>query len=348
MADPQHTFPYHDPYDSPFNYEYLDFMTDSYPTLDNLPSGDVPTSLHPSSDNIADPNHCFDYPMIWDTGNQSNSGGQSLGEGPSQSRKRRAAENLQPNCPDGGRPISVWPPPPAPFWCTCCQVLREIIHTDGNCTKRLEIHGRLGLICHAILESKNQVQDGSSVSRYHMFDFCKKSIDGVKQFLQQYCYDQTKAGYVMLQDPLSVFYEALCVGIEWDENLHNDASIYSGGHQANQTEGGNESLRSSKSILAQQRERTGKLTLKDFDPYFHLPIEEAARLMNICPTVVKKICRKYGMSRWPFRKIKSIEKQILSLRANSISINAEERARTEAEIQRLEQKISKLCAGGKN
>ncbi|KAF2287068.1 hypothetical protein GH714_037323 [Hevea brasiliensis] len=252
MADPQHTFPYHDPYDSPFNYEYLDFMTDSYPTLDNLPSGDVPTSLHPSSDNIADPNHCFDYPMIWDTGNQSNSGGQFLGE--------------------------------------------------GNCTKRLEIHGRLGLICHAILESKNQVQDGSSVSRYHMFDFCKKSIDGVKQFLQQYCYDQTKAGYVMLQDPLSVFYEALCVGIEWDENLHNDASIYSGGHQANQTEGGNESLRSSKSILAQQRERTGKLTLKDFDPYFHLPIEEAARLMNICPTVVKKICRKYEKNWCIFKK----------------------------------------------
>lgn len=33
----------------------------------------------------------------------------------------------------------------------------------------------------------------------------------------------------MVQDPLSVFYEALCVGMEWDENLQNDSSpVYSG------------------------------------------------------------------------------------------------------------------------
>ncbi|XP_010550265.1 PREDICTED: uncharacterized protein LOC104821164 [Tarenaya hassleriana] len=54
--------------------------------------------------------------------------------------------------------------------------------------------------------------------------------------------------------------------------------------------------------LAVQRERTGRLTLKDIGKYFHLPVEEAARIMKVCPTVVKKICRRGGLARWPHRK----------------------------------------------
>lgn len=52
-----------------------------------------------------------------------------------------------------------------------------------------------------------------------------------------------------------------------------------------------------------QRERAGRMTLNDFEDYFHLPIEEAARALNLCPTVVKKICRRFGMNRWPHRKV---------------------------------------------
>nr|ABD96880.1 hypothetical protein [Tarenaya spinosa] len=60
----------------------------------------------------------------------------------------------------------------------------------------------------------------------------------------------------------------------------------------------------------EQRERTGRLTLKDIGKYFHLPVEEAARIMKVCPTVVKKICRRGGLARWPHRKIRSIERKI--------------------------------------
>lgn len=28
-------------------------------------------------------------------------------------------------------PLAIWPVPPEPYACTCCQVLREIIHTNG-------------------------------------------------------------------------------------------------------------------------------------------------------------------------------------------------------------------------
>ena len=52
-----------------------------------------------------------------------------------------------------------------------------------------------------------------------------------------------------------------------------------------------------------QRERTRNLGINDFVEYFHLPIEEAARRLNICPTVMKKICRKNGVLRWPYRKV---------------------------------------------
>ena len=52
-----------------------------------------------------------------------------------------------------------------------------------------------------------------------------------------------------------------------------------------------------------QRERAGKLTLSEVGRYFHLPIEEAARRMKLCPTVLKKICRRDGMTRWPHRKV---------------------------------------------
>lgn len=52
-----------------------------------------------------------------------------------------------------------------------------------------------------------------------------------------------------------------------------------------------------------QRQRTGRLTLSDLREYLHLPIEEAARRMNVCPTVVKKICRRHGLTRWPYRKV---------------------------------------------
>lgn len=127
-----------------------------------------------------------------------------------------------------------------------------------------------------------------------------------------------------------------------------------------------------------QRERAGKLTLKEVGHYFHLPIEEAARRMKLCPTVLKKICRRDGMNRWPHRKVcavqfslsrylnrmtsyngilniitciywwmqvKSIQRQISSFTASLDSNNAEARANAQAEIDRLQHELNNVCAG---
>ena len=55
-------------------------------------------------------------------------------------------------------------------------------------------------------------------------------------------------------------------------------------------------------------------TLSELSYYFQYPINEAAEKLGICATVLKKICRKNGVSRWPHRKIKSIDSMIDSLK----------------------------------
>ena len=55
------------------------------------------------------------------------------------------------------------------------------------------------------------------------------------------------------------------------------------------------------------------LTTSDLAKYYHLPINEAAKEMDICTSVLKKICRKQGIKRWPHRKFKSLDRLISSL-----------------------------------
>ena len=47
--------------------------------------------------------------------------------------------------------------------------------------------------------------------------------------------------------------------------------------------------------------------------FFHLPMSVATQKLQIGSTALKKICRKYGIPRWPYRRIKAIEKLIQQL-----------------------------------
>ncbi|KAF5175520.1 Rwp-rk domain protein [Thalictrum thalictroides] len=242
-------------------------------------------------------------------------------------------------------PLAVWPPRAVPYNCSCCQVLRDIVHSNGTFTTKLEIHGRVGIICHAILE----VRYDASV-QHQMIDFCMRSMEAVKQYLMSYCQDRKEAGFVMLQDPLATFYGALCVGLNWDDNVNTFELI-----QPFQTETGfdqkghpvaeSSSIRLPQSSLAAQRVRTGKLKISDLVHYFHLPIDVAAKRLAICPTAIKKICRKYGLKRWPHRKLKSIERKISELESNSTNKNGHESRRARAKIERLKNDRDKILSG---
>jgi hypothetical protein len=48
---------------------------------------------------------------------------------------------------------------------------------------------------------------------------------------------------------------------------------------------------------------------------FHLPSEAACRKLGIGLTVLKRQCRKFGIKRWPFRKMKSLDRLITNVQA---------------------------------
>jgi len=66
---------------------------------------------------------------------------------------------------------------------------------------------------------------------------------------------------------------------------------------------------------------------------FNVPITEASKNLGICATVLKKICRKYGIQRWPHRKIKSLERMIEVLQ--SATVVPEEQKRIDHEIEAI-------------
>eukprot|EP00771_Trimastix_marina_P000232 gnl/Trimastix_PCT/1240.p1 GENE.gnl/Trimastix_PCT/1240~~gnl/Trimastix_PCT/1240.p1 ORF type:complete len:403 (-),score=41.35 gnl/Trimastix_PCT/1240:85-1293(-) len=69
------------------------------------------------------------------------------------------------------------------------------------------------------------------------------------------------------------------------------------------------------------------ISMKTLQSYFHLPIKQVADELNVCTTVLKKICREKGIQRWPYRKIHSLDNTIVQLE-NSPEM-------TEAVIQRI-------------
>ncbi|XVF10845.1 hypothetical protein REPUB_Repub07fG0218200 [Reevesia pubescens] len=343
MADSISIVPYNNPHDTLCTDDIKSFFDIQNPTLEDLTTTQEIPFLHPSSttefsEQTDDTTDFLDDPVIREPNAENSQRGTDL-----------ATESLS-NV--NSMPLSVWPSEPVPFGCSCCQVLREIVHTNGIDVTKLEIHGRLGMICHAILNdqtaSTNSVTPGHL---YQMFDFSKMSIEDVKQFLTQYCFDRSQAGYAMIKDPLSIFYETLCVGFVWDENLYNGdfispSSLNSGAFQMGHSGNSNNQEKPPKPSLAIQRERTRNLTLKDIENYFHLPIQEAAKKMEFSATVLKKICRKFGVTRWPHRKIQSMDKKINNWASRLTSINdPEERVRAENEIQNLQQEIAKFGEG---
>eukprot|EP00240_Pyramimonas_obovata_P001436 CAMPEP_0118946910 /NCGR_PEP_ID=MMETSP1169-20130426/45078_1 /TAXON_ID=36882 /ORGANISM="Pyramimonas obovata, Strain CCMP722" /LENGTH=501 /DNA_ID=CAMNT_0006893011 /DNA_START=505 /DNA_END=2007 /DNA_ORIENTATION=+ len=57
------------------------------------------------------------------------------------------------------------------------------------------------------------------------------------------------------------------------------------------------------------------ITREELAACFHLPSEAACRQLGIGLTVLKRQCRKFGIKRWPFRKIKSLDRLISNVQA---------------------------------
>ncbi|KAJ1618389.1 RWP-RK domain-containing protein, partial [Pavlovales sp. CCMP2436] len=51
--------------------------------------------------------------------------------------------------------------------------------------------------------------------------------------------------------------------------------------------------------------RNKGLSFADVSQHFHLPITQAAETLTVSVTLVKRVCRENGVSRWPYRKLQS-------------------------------------------
>lgn len=47
-----------------------------------------------------------------------------------------------------------------------------------------------------------------------------------------------------------------------------------------------------------------RVTLRDLERYFEYPIEEVSKMMGVSTTIIKRLCRKYGIKRWPYRQVR--------------------------------------------
>ena len=50
-----------------------------------------------------------------------------------------------------------------------------------------------------------------------------------------------------------------------------------------------------------------------------MPSEEAAKKLGVGLTVLKRICRKFGVPRWPYRKLKSLDRLITNVEVNLLA-----------------------------
>eukprot|EP01105_Mastigella_eilhardi_P021069 TRINITY_DN506_c1_g1_i2.p1 TRINITY_DN506_c1_g1~~TRINITY_DN506_c1_g1_i2.p1 ORF type:complete len:440 (-),score=101.03 TRINITY_DN506_c1_g1_i2:237-1556(-) len=62
--------------------------------------------------------------------------------------------------------------------------------------------------------------------------------------------------------------------------------------------------------------QTAPITREELRKYFHLPIQVVAGELGVCTTMLKQLCRKHGIQRWPHRKIQSLNNAIMQIESS--------------------------------
>lgn len=105
-------------------------------------------------------------------------------------------------------------------------------------------------------------------------------------------------------------------------------------------------------ISVRNKAMAKELTIEDLRKHFDKPIAEAAFNFGICTTLLKKICRKIGVKRWPCRQIRSLAKTIRALEMQLTRTHSfDERCRLQEQIEELMEKHASIVkdpsSGGK-
>lgn len=54
-----------------------------------------------------------------------------------------------------------------------------------------------------------------------------------------------------------------------------------------------------------------RIEMHELQSRFHLPLGDAAKQLGVSLTYMKKLCRSYSITRWPFRKVRAAERKTL-------------------------------------
>ena len=252
-------------------------------------------------------------------------------------------------------PVPVVTPTPTisqgVFLCTYCNLLRQLVHANGQEMMRLDLYGGIGYFCHAIIETRRF--DGSNELRYQTCHLMDIKMEDVKKFIEDYCAARAAGGFVITQDTNADFYQAMNACTTSSQLLMS--TLPSRDPMSLAMPNGSLNVTSvppavkvkgkpkRQTHLSAQRKRTRNLTVKDMSELFDLPIEQAARRLSICTTAVKKICRRGEVYRWPQRKLKSLREKVAAMKiVVSKSTDARVRARAEGKIQNFEKQIDAI------
>ncbi|RHY31301.1 hypothetical protein DYB25_004116 [Aphanomyces astaci] len=83
------------------------------------------------------------------------------------------------------------------------------------------------------------------------------------------------------------------------------------------------------------------VSLNELRPHFNKPMAAVAKELGVCITLMKKICRKNGLCRWPHRRIRSLVNRITSLQVVAESVDStSERSRFHVHIANLRKELS--------
>ncbi|KAK8926383.1 hypothetical protein KSP39_PZI018626 [Platanthera zijinensis] len=108
-------------------------------------------------------------------------------------------------------------PPKLALDCRGCMILREIVHSNGSKSMRLSIHGTVGRFYHALLNISYYADGYSSTVEHSYIDLHDQSFEWVKQFLIDYGLLRLRDKYVIVQDSVSAFFDALCVRMSFGD-----------------------------------------------------------------------------------------------------------------------------------
>ncbi|KAK3136389.1 hypothetical protein QOZ80_5BG0433290 [Eleusine coracana subsp. coracana] len=100
--------------------------------------------------------------------------------------------------------------------CIGCQILREVVHTNGFETAKLCIHGAAGLFYHATVEVYQVNPEGlvAMEPKHRSFvDFMGRDYAWVKHYLMDYAQQRASHGETIVHDSTSDFHDVLCTSM---------------------------------------------------------------------------------------------------------------------------------------